>query len=333
MAVLGVLIAAGLRPDLRGRPGHDRRGVADHGAEVPAAARARPRGRHQHHPDAAAGQRLRARSPKDSLNQAVSIIRNRVDSFGVAESEVDHRRRQHRHLDPRQAGQEHPGHGPADRRAAVPPGADGRRCRRHRSRRTPRAPAADGLASYVDRRPRRRAAPPSPSPTTSANNGIVPARAAQGRREHDARRRPRAPRRPREPSGSRRRPAPTRPRRTCRQQFAELDCSDPEKVRQALREPGADDPKKPLVTCLEDGSEKYLLGPAEVLGKDVNSASAGLAQNSQGIPTGGWQVNLDFTGDGKKKFGDTTAPAVRPAPTRRTGSASSWTGWSSPHPA
>ena len=26
--------------------------------------------------------------PKDSLNQAVSIIRNRVDSFGVAESEV-----------------------------------------------------------------------------------------------------------------------------------------------------------------------------------------------------------------------------------------------------
>ncbi len=38
----------------------------------------------------------------------------------------------------------------------------------------------------------------------------------------------------------------------------------------------------------------------------MKSASAGLATNSQGVPTGGWQVNLDFTGEGKKKFGDTT---------------------------
>ncbi len=69
-----------------------------------------------------------------------------------------------------------------------------------------------------------------------------------------------------------------------------------------------------------------------MLGKDVNSASAGLAQNSQGIPTGGWQVNLDFTGEGKKKFGDTTR-RLAALPTRRTGSASSWTGWWSPRPA
>jgi preprotein translocase subunit SecD len=96
------------------------------------------------------------------------------------------------------------------------------------------------------------------------------------------------------------------PSAAIQKQFAELDCSKPEKVRQALRAPGADDPKKQLVTCLEDGSEKYLLGPAEVLGKDVKTASAGLATNSQGVPTGGWQVNLSFTGEGKKKFGDTT---------------------------
>jgi len=43
-----------------------------------------------------------------------------------------------------------------------------------------------------------------------------------------------------------------------------------------------------------------------VLGTDVSSASAGLASNSQGVATGGWQVNLNFTGKGRAKFADTT---------------------------
>ena len=90
------------------------------------------------------------------------------------------------------------------------------------------------------------------------------------------------------------------------QQFAELDCGDPEAVRQTLRKAGADDPKKPLITCDEDGAEKFILGPAEVLGKDVKTASAGLASNSQGVATGGWEVQLNFTGEGKKKFADIT---------------------------
>ena len=77
-------------------------------------------------------------------------------------------------------------------------------------------------------------------------------------------------------------------------------------MRQQLRKSGVDKPKDPLVTCLEDGTEKYLLGPAEVLGTDVKSASAGLEQNGQGITTGGWEVDLTFTGDGKKKFADIT---------------------------
>jgi preprotein translocase subunit SecD len=91
-----------------------------------------------------------------------------------------------------------------------------------------------------------------------------------------------------------------------REAFDKLDCSEPEQVRQRLREPGADDPDKPLVTCDEEGVEKFVLGPAEVLGTDVSSASAGLEQNSQGFTTGGWEVQLDFTGEGKRKFADIT---------------------------
>jgi preprotein translocase subunit SecD len=90
------------------------------------------------------------------------------------------------------------------------------------------------------------------------------------------------------------------------QQLAQLDCSDLAKVRTDLRRQNRDDPKKPLVTCSEDGGEKFVLGPAEVLGTDISSASAGLATNTQGQPVGGWQVVLDFTGAGSRKFADIT---------------------------
>ena len=41
-------------------------------------------------------------------------------------------------------------------------------------------------------------------------------------------------------------------------------------------------------------------------GTDVKSASAALATNNQGVSTGGWEVQLDFTGEGTKKFADIT---------------------------
>lgn len=74
---------------------------------------------------------------------------------------------------------------------------------------------------------------------------------------------------------------------------------------------GGEDPTKPLVACQKDGTEKYLLGPAEVLGTDVSSASASQEVNAQGAVTGtSWQVNLNFTGAGSKKFADVTTRLV-----------------------
>jgi preprotein translocase subunit SecD len=94
------------------------------------------------------------------------------------------------------------------------------------------------------------------------------------------------------------------------QQFANLDCSQKAKVQQSLRKAGADAPKKTLVTCSDDGAAKYILGPAVVLGTEVKSASAGLQQSSQGVSTGGWQVSLSFNGKGRKEFGDVTREMV-----------------------
>ena len=242
--------------------------------------------------------------PKDSLNQAVSIIRNRVDSFGVAESEVT------------TAGNNIvisiPGKQDKNILATVQQTAE-LRFRQvlvsGAGSATPVPSASPSpTASGTGTPSSSTSGTPSPSPTTSTNNAVVP---------KALRKSVRAATTPTPtPTGSASAPAPTTPVPTApsadgitpalQQQFLALDCGDVEKVRSELRTPGADDPKKPLVTCSEDGVEKYILAPAEVLGTDVKSASATLQTNNQGLATGGWVVELNFTGSGKKKFADVT---------------------------
>jgi preprotein translocase subunit SecD len=87
-------------------------------------------------------------------------------------------------------------------------------------------------------------------------------------------------------------------------QFQQLNCADPDSVK-ALRAQ-APDPNKPFITCADDGSAKYLLGPAELVGTDVTGASASLETNSQGFTGTAWQVNLTFSSQGAEKFGKVT---------------------------
>ncbi len=85
-------------------------------------------------------------------------------------------------------------------------------------------------------------------------------------------------------------------------QLTDLDCS-------ALRPnelPSNPDKDVPFVTCDTSGYEKYVLGPAEVLGKDISSADATMQTNSQGNVTGEWIVQLKFDGTGAKAFGKVT---------------------------
>lgn len=85
------------------------------------------------------------------------------------------------------------------------------------------------------------------------------------------------------------------------QKFAKLDCTD-EKNRVG----GGDNPDQPLVTCDRDGTSRFVLGPAEVLGRQVRSASAAIDQQG----TGGWFVSLNFNKEGTKKFGEITQRVV-----------------------
>ncbi|MFD3488809.1 MULTISPECIES: protein translocase subunit SecD [unclassified Streptomyces] len=78
--------------------------------------------------------------------------------------------------------------------------------------------------------------------------------------------------------------------------FAALDCTN-EKARGALGDNAK--PDQPTLACGENDGvwEKYVLGPAEVGGKDVDDANATINQQ-----TGQWIVQMDFTGGGSKKF-------------------------------
>jgi len=92
--------------------------------------------------------------------------------------------------------------------------------------------------------------------------------------------------------------------------FEELDCTKPF----AQGERPIDDPKKLLVTCSRDGTEKYLLSTVAVEGARISGATSGLdPQQLQG-----WAVNLTFDGQGTREFGDVTRQLLsQPDPTNR----------------
>lgn len=84
-------------------------------------------------------------------------------------------------------------------------------------------------------------------------------------------------------------------------QFDALDCST------SFREPGqVDDPTIPLITCDVSGAQKFILGPVEVEGANISDASNGTVQSSTGASTNTWAVNLDFDETGSQAFADVT---------------------------
>ncbi|MEU2056567.1 protein translocase subunit SecD [Streptomyces bungoensis] len=89
-------------------------------------------------------------------------------------------------------------------------------------------------------------------------------------------------------------------------QYAALDCSKP--AERAKAGSGAK-PGDPIVACGENNKVwyKYLLGPAAVDGTEVKKAAA--VFDTQGAS--GWQVQMNFTSSGAKKFADITGELAK----------------------
>jgi preprotein translocase subunit SecD len=175
----------------------------------------------------------------EAIDQAVSIIRQRVNSLGVAESEV--------------ASQ---GTG-ANRQIVISvPGESGRR-------------VIELVGQTAELRFRQVLAESSGVPTTGTDAAATP-------------------------------PAGISPELNAL--YAALDCTIPEN-RQGT---GTDVATDVILACSQDGGAKYILAGAEVLGRQVSKATAGVDPTTGG----NWFVSLTFNGEGTKAFGDQTARVV-----------------------
>jgi preprotein translocase subunit SecD len=81
-------------------------------------------------------------------------------------------------------------------------------------------------------------------------------------------------------------------------QFAALDCTLPINRQGG----GGASEAVAVVSCDRDGTAKYILAPAEVLGRQVTKASSVISTQN----AAGWYVILDFNGEGTSKFGAMT---------------------------
>ena len=85
-------------------------------------------------------------------------------------------------------------------------------------------------------------------------------------------------------------------------EFTNFDCAAIDSAETNIA-PAAE----PLITCDDLRQAKYILGPAEVQGSSIIDASHGLQVTSQGTTTNKWAVNMSFDKEGAKQFGAVTS--------------------------
>lgn len=180
----------------------------------------------------------------EAIDQAVSIIRQRVDSLGVGESEVTSQ-----------------GNG-ADRQIIISvPGDSGRR-------------VVDLVGQTAELRFRQVLVVGAPVPTaTGGTSSATP---------------------------------PFGVSAAINDKYAALDCT--QKINR--QGSGSDVAGEAIVACDRTGDSKYILGPAEVLGRQVSKAAASIDQTTGS----GWYVTLTFDGSGTKDFGALTTRVTSLAP-------------------
>lgn len=86
-------------------------------------------------------------------------------------------------------------------------------------------------------------------------------------------------------------------------EFESTNCLDPATLEASTEAAPAD---QPLITCEPGTGAKYILGPVEVPGADIATATFGMSQSGQGASINEWGVNIEFNSEGTKTFRDVT---------------------------
>lgn len=219
----------------------------------------------------------------DSMRQAVDIIRARVDGSGVAESEITTQGRTNIVVQVPDVGEEElvqlVGQTAELRfrpvRAVIPGGSP--------------APVPTPTETGT---PTPGATPSAtPTPSAAAGRAVTEGLVAQGTESPTATPSPSATPTPSPGAAPEQPPAAEGPATAEEQaELAALDCAD-------IPAGTIDDPDASLFTCDQDDASRFLLGPADVVGTDIDSATAGIPQGDVSFV-----VDLDFTSDGAEKF-------------------------------
>lgn len=94
--------------------------------------------------------------------------------------------------------------------------------------------------------------------------------------------------------------------------YASLDCFVPGVLQGGI----PDDPTKYILTCSQDGTQKFLLEPAFITGDQLTDAAAALPDQG----AGGWIVTLSFDSDGARKLAEaSTRLSALPTPQNQFG--------------
>lgn len=229
------------------------------------------------------------------MNTAVSIIERRVNGLGVSEAEVQTQ-------------------GASNIIVNIPKGTNSKQAREQVGTTaqlyfrpvltvTGGQPTPEGSASPSASGSGKPSATPSAKasdPETASDPKTTPSASAttQGRAVTDALKQDATPTPSASTSGGSDAPAatetPDAATAALEKKFTALDCTD-KKARAAAGD--GVKPTDPTVACSSEGDAKYLLGPAEVSGTDVDDAKAQFDQQ-RGI----WLVSMEFTDKGSKKF-------------------------------
>ncbi|QEU97787.1 protein translocase subunit SecD [Streptomyces kanamyceticus] len=242
-----------------------------------------------------------------NMNTAVDIINNRVNGLGVSEAEVQTQ-------------------GDKNIIVNIPKGTNEKQAREQ-----------VGTTAQLFFRPVITQAPgaPTPQPSDSASTGAdkdkdkgkkdekdkatdkatspTSTPTSQGRAVSDALKADPTPPASDKAKDGKKDPTPSADPATAKLQekFTKLDCTD-KRARVAAGQ--GVKPSEPTVACGKspDGKswDKFVLGPAEVNGKDVDKAQATINQNAGGA----WVVNMTFTKGGAKKFAKVTSKLSQQQP-------------------
>ncbi|MFC8273535.1 protein translocase subunit SecD [Streptomyces sp. NPDC057271] len=241
-----------------------------------------------------------------NMNTAVGIIERRVNGLGVSESEVQTQGRENIVVNiPR---------GVNEKQAREQVGTTAQLHFRPVLAWAPSAPATPTPTG---------SATPSASTTPSADSSASPSASAtkdgeaspsasattQGRAVSEALKKAPTPSASATPSpGTTESPGATPPADAAaklQQEFAALDCTPkaakPGEKKVVPNPARAVPAEQPTLACGTEGDAKYILGPAEVDGRDVDDAK-GVFDQQRGM----WIVNMEFTDEGAKKFAKIT---------------------------